>query len=107
MVQTGNVEWACLPNFSSNSVFAKILDRKKGGEFSILVDDNYKSEQRYIKNTNILVTKFYNGNNAFEIIDFMPRYKKENNHYVFPPDIIRYIRYKSGKPVVRFKFDPS
>ena len=70
-------------------------------------NNNYKFEQRYIKNTNILVTKFYNDNNAFEIIDFMPRYKKENNHYVFPPDIIRYIRYRSGKPVVRFKFDPK
>ena len=105
--QNGNIEWACLPNFSSNSVFAKILDKNIGGEFSILVDDNYKSEQKYIKNTNILVTKFYNGNDAFEIIDFMPRYKKENNHYVYPPDIIRYIRHISGKPVAKFKFDPK
>ena len=104
--QNGSIEWVCLPNFSSNSVFAKILDREKGGEFSILVDDDYKTEQKYIKNTNILVTKFYSGENVFEAIDFMPRYKKENNHYVYPPDIIRFIRYISGKPVVRFKFDP-
>ncbi len=105
--QDGSIEWACLPNFSSHSIFAKILDRNLGGEFSISVDSNYKSEQKYIKNTNILITKFYDGNNAFEIIDFMPRYKKENNHYVSPPDIIRYIKYISGKPIASFIYNPK
>ena len=27
--KTGSLEWCCLPNFDSSSVFAKILDEKK------------------------------------------------------------------------------
>ena len=39
--KTGSLDWCCLPNFDSNSIFAKILDQKKGGSFEIITTDDY------------------------------------------------------------------
>ena len=63
----GSLDWCCLPEFDSSSIFAKILDDEIGGSFEILVDDTYTIEQKYIPLTAILVTKFSDGENSFEI----------------------------------------
>jgi GH15 family glucan-1,4-alpha-glucosidase len=102
----GCIEWCCLPNFDSPSVFAKILDKNRGGEFGIQVSPDYKIRQEYISKTNVLVTTFSRKNNKFELIDFMPRYKTDSGKYQFPPDIIRYVRHISGKPEFRISYKP-
>jgi GH15 family glucan-1,4-alpha-glucosidase len=102
----GSIEWFCLPNFGSPSLFAKLLDTRIGGSFEVLTADDYRTTQRYIKNTNLLVTHFSNGDDAFEVIDFMPRYINDRHERYSPPDLIRYIRYISGSPRLRIKFDP-
>ena len=104
--KTGSLDWCCLPEFDSSSVFAKLLDEEKGGSFAILTDDSYTITQRYKKNTALLVTRFSDGENTFEVRDFMPRYYKEDRQYQAPPEIIRYIRHISGKPVFRVHYDP-
>ncbi|MCX2679246.1 glycoside hydrolase family 15 protein [Galbibacter sp. EGI 63066] len=105
--KTGSLDWCCLPEFDSSSVFAKILDDEKGGHFGFTVDHTYKITQTYFRNTNILVTEFSNGTDAFLINDFMPRYYNETGGYNAPPDIIRYIEYKSGKPKFRVDYKPK
>ncbi|WP_109435913.1 glycoside hydrolase family 15 protein [Aquimarina sp. AU119] len=105
--KTGSLDWCCLPNFDSSSVFAKILDEQKGGSFEILVSDDYKVSQKYIHKTNILVTEFNNGTDIFESIDFMPRYQNEDGSYHNPADIIRYIKLIAGKPTFRIKYNPK
>ncbi len=102
----GDIEWGCLPDFDSSSVFARLLDIEKGGEFAIYVEEDYKVNQAYVPKTNILVTAFTQGRHRFEVIDFMPRYHSEYDQIWCPPDIIRYIRHVSGKPKVRFHYDP-
>jgi len=32
-----NVTWLCLPRFDSSFVFGSLLDKKKGGEFSVSI----------------------------------------------------------------------
>ncbi|WP_418509673.1 glycoside hydrolase family 15 protein [Corallibacter sp.] len=105
--KTGSLDWCCLPEFDSSSVFAKLLDEKIGGSFEIITDDSFQITQKYIENTTILVTKFSNGIDAFEVHDFMPRYYKANGGYQAPPEIIRYFKYISGKPTFKVLYDPK
>ena len=105
--KTGSLDWCCLPEFDSSSVFAKLLDKEIGGSFEILVDDDYEITQRYKKGTALLITRFSRGADIFEVRDFMPRYLKSQRSYHSPPEIIRYIRHISGRPKFRVKYDPK
>jgi alpha,alpha-trehalase len=104
--KTGSIDWCCLPDFDSMSVFARLLDREKGGCFSIQPEGDYSIQQSYIRKTNILMTRFSDGDNAFELIDFMPRYRIEPHDNHCPPDLIRYVRLVSGQPQFRVLYDP-
>lgn len=104
--ERGSIEWCCLPEFDSTSVFAKILDERIGGCFSIDVSDDYVISQRYLGETAILATSFSNGTDAFELIDYMPRYRKENGKYHSPPEIVRYLRKISGEPSFNILYNP-
>ena len=102
----GSIDWCCLPDFDSPSVFAKLIDNEKGGFFSVTVDDNYTISQKYLIWTNVLCTEFKSDQGTFEVIDFMPRYKLTDNGYFAPAEIYRYIKYISGTPVFRVKYNP-
>ncbi|MDX9882521.1 MAG: glycoside hydrolase family 15 protein [Prolixibacteraceae bacterium] len=104
--EKGDIEWCCLPDFNSPSVFAALLDRDKGGTFSIIPAKGTEIKQSYIPRTNILQTSFRKGNDCFHIYDFMPRYINGNDQHYNPPDIIRYIQKVSGSPWFRVKYNP-
>ncbi|MGS2726941.1 glycoside hydrolase family 15 protein [Psychroserpens sp. BH13MA-6] len=105
--KTGSLDWCCLPEFDSSSVFAKILDEKKGGSFNFEVSSDYEISQSYLENTCILITRFTSENDAFEIHDFMPRYKKENKEYYAPPEVVRYLKHIKGTPEINVIYDPK
>lgn len=49
------VQWMCMPKFDSSFIFGGLLDKEKGGDFSVIPqDDNFTSHQYYCRNTNIL-----------------------------------------------------
>ncbi|MCY1722728.1 glycoside hydrolase family 15 protein [Prolixibacteraceae bacterium Z1-6] len=104
--EKGSIDWYCVPDFNSASVFAKILDDEIGGSFEIITDNSYSIKQSYIRSTNIVSTTFTSGDNCFEVIDFMPRYKN-NGEYFNPSEIIRYFRYRSGNPVFSILYNPK
>ena len=41
----GSIDWFCFPDFDSPSLFAKLLDKEKGGSFAIEVGGEYKITQ--------------------------------------------------------------
>ncbi len=105
--ESGSIDWCCLPKFDAPSVFAKLLDTDKGGSMGFEVDDSYEISQKYMWQTNILRTMFDDGNNAFEVFDFMPRYEKRGGKFYAPPDVIRFIRLVKGKPVFKVIYEPK
>ena len=69
----GSIDWLCLPHFDSPSVFAAILDDRKGGRFRIApAGDDFRRKQFYWPDTNILVTRFLHADGVGEIEDYMP-----------------------------------
>ncbi|KIK68510.1 glycoside hydrolase family 15 protein [Collybiopsis luxurians FD-317 M1] len=72
----GSVESYCYPNFDSPSVFARILDKDKGGHFSITPTAAFSTKQNYLPSSNILQTKFLNEKGVVSVTDFLPRQAK-------------------------------
>jgi GH15 family glucan-1,4-alpha-glucosidase len=69
----GSIDWLCLPYFDSPSVFAAILDDRKGGRFKIApACDHFRRKQYYWPDTNILVTRFLHADGVGEVEDYMP-----------------------------------
>ena len=104
----GSIDWLCFPDFDSPSVFAKILDKEKGGSLSFEVEAGCKISQQYKAHTNILSTLFETEEWAFEVVDFMPRYKIEDfNDHFLPPELYRLLRVKRGVPQLKVCYDPK
>jgi GH15 family glucan-1,4-alpha-glucosidase len=71
--KNGSLDWLCYPRFDSPSIFAAILDDKKGGYFQIKsTAENVVRRQHYWPDTNVLVTRFLSADGVGEIVDFMP-----------------------------------
>jgi len=68
----GTIDWLCLPRFDSPSVFAAILDDEKGGHFKLRPLDYARSQQLYLPDTNVLLTRYLSPEGVAEILDFMP-----------------------------------
>ncbi len=100
------IEWLCMPRFDSPSVFARLLDRDRGGSFRILHDDReVQGEMRYLPNTNVCSTRFESGDVAWEVIDFAPRIPHGLSIHI-PIEIVRLIRPLRGHPRLSVDFDP-
>src|SRR6201996_1026154 len=68
----GTIDWYCPARFDAPSLFGALLDKDKGGYFSLTARTSYaKPKQRYLPDTNILLTRFQGRDAVGEVIDFM------------------------------------
>jgi len=105
--EDSSINWCCLPQFDSSSVFGKILDNEIGGSFKINCDESFSIQQTYFKNTAILVTNFKNDNEEFELIDYMPRFKNDDGTFYSSPEIHRILIPIKGSPKIQVDYDPK
>lgn len=68
----GAIDWLCLPHFSGPSVFAALLDRRRGGCFRVRPAQRFTSARRYWAGTNVLETEFTTDSGKARLIDCMP-----------------------------------
>jgi GH15 family glucan-1,4-alpha-glucosidase len=77
----GTIDWYCTPRFDSPSVFASILDDKRGGFFRLCPrDDGSTTKQLYFPDSNVLITRFLTPHGVGEVQDFMPISAGEERH---------------------------
>jgi GH15 family glucan-1,4-alpha-glucosidase len=102
----GSIDWFCFPHFDSPSVFAGILDDKRGGHFSIHpAHKDTRHKQVYWPDTNVLVTRFLSPDGVGEVQDFMPILGRsagsENSR------LIRRVRVSRGEMEFRVVCEPA
>lgn len=92
----GSIDWLCHPHFDSPSVFAALLDDKKGGYFQIApIRQDLARKQFYWPETNILISRFMSEEGVAEVVDFMTIHeaKHEDDH---PHQLVRYVKTVRG-----------
>lgn len=105
--------WACVPRVDGDPVFSALLDDKNWnspdarGFWAIELENCTKVEQRYIRNTPILVTRQTDDQgNAIELYDFCPRYQHLGRMYR-PVAFARVVRPVAGSPRIRIRLRPT
>ncbi len=68
----GTVDFYCYPRFDSPTVFASLLDDKRGGRFALAPRGPHVTKQMYLPNTAVLVTRFLSSEGVAEVVDFLP-----------------------------------
>jgi GH15 family glucan-1,4-alpha-glucosidase len=68
----GTVDFFCYPRFDSPTVFASLLDQRRGGRFALAPRGPHVTKQMYLPSTAVLATRFLSPDGVAEVIDFLP-----------------------------------
>ena len=107
---TGTVVWACFPRFDGDPTFCALLQHPpvpdEAGLYAIDLLDMERTEQEYLPNTAVLVTRLYDRHGgAIEITDCMPRFRQHGRIFC-PMTLLRQVRRLEGAPRVRIRLRP-
>ena len=99
----GSIDWLCLPHFDSPSVFAAILDDRKGGRFRIgPTGDDFRRKQFYWPDTNILISRFLHDDGLGQVEDYMPV-----SGGTVPDELVRRVHVVRGKVTFHLECQPA
>src|SRR5262245_19144000 len=104
----GTIDWLCLPDFDSPSVFASILDSGRGGFFRITAtSEGVRRKQMYLPDSNVLVTRFLTPDGVAESVDFMPVHEGPSRKKPEEHQLIRVARGVRGCLPFRMECRPA
>jgi len=102
------INWACFPRFDGDPMLCSLLkDVDDYGFFAIDLTDCERTEQHYLENTAILITRLYDRHGgAIEVTDFAPRFGHHGRTF-HPMMLVRYIRRLTGSPRLTLRLRPA
>jgi GH15 family glucan-1,4-alpha-glucosidase len=105
----GSIDWLCWPRFDSPSMFAALLDPRRGGRFAIAPAAPHRVRRRYLHETNVLETTFDLGGGAEVVLtDLMPVIDRSRGRAAPGPDheILRVVEARGADVTLEALFDP-
>ena len=104
----GSLDWLCLPRFDSASVFARLLDRRKGGRFWVRPTGEHGVRRRYVGPTAVLETTFTTETGELVLTDLMPVSSEERKKIRPWPDhhVLRRLECTRGHVEVEAGWQP-
>ncbi len=110
--RAGRFVWACAPRVDGDPVFSNLLTTtdegvEPAGLWTIDLEDCVATEQNYVRNTPVLVTRHTDRHgSAIEIVDFCPRTERHDRIYR-PVAFVRIVRPLRGSPRIRVRVRPT
>ncbi|WP_419815980.1 glycoside hydrolase family 15 protein [Glacieibacterium sp.] len=111
--RAGRFVWGCVPRVDGDPLFSALLSGQAEGAdtgaglWAIDLEGCVATEQRYVRNTPILVTRHTDEQgNAVEVIDFCPRFQRLGRTYR-PVAFARIVRPVAGSPRIRVRLRPT
>src|SRR5512133_257270 len=71
VARDGTIDWLCLPDLDSASIFGALVDSERGGRFTLEPESDYTAERRYLPGTNVLETMFRTSSGTARVTDAM------------------------------------
>jgi len=104
----GSLNWLCWPRFDSPSIFAALLDTERGGRFRVRPTGAFRSERRYLPDTNVLETVFHTSSGTVALRDLMPVASEEDKRAALGPEheVLREIEGRAGQVEVEVVYTP-
>jgi GH15 family glucan-1,4-alpha-glucosidase len=104
----GSVDWLCWPRLDSGSIFGAIIDRFRGGHWSITPKGPFRSEQHYIRGSNVLQTLFASSDGRATLTDLMPVCEEDYKQTAVLPDrhLLRELLCTDGEMAFQMDFRP-
>lgn len=65
----GSIPWMCIPRFDSPAIFAGLLDRARGGTFTVAPEGLTEARQAYVDDTGVLTTEMRSPTGAVRLTD--------------------------------------
>ena len=102
----GAVEWLCLPDFHSPSIFAAILDRLNGGSLIVRPTGEAEVTRGYMGHAPVLQTRFRTEGGVLLVTDFMPLIEGSADRLEPERQLLRIIDVEEGPVEVAFEATP-
>ena len=97
------MDWLCLPDLDSPSLFGALLDAEAGGRFELAPRVPHRTERRYVPDTNVLETTFFTGSGVVQVTDAMTL---PAGGAVPMRELVRRVEGRSGAVPLRWRVDP-